>query len=64
MKAPESKYEVGSTVFAKAIPDEALIIRRFEAKMYYCKVADHSDPADLIYFEPELMSILEKRERS
>jgi len=61
MKTSEGKYKVGTTVFAKIIPDEPLIIKRFADKMYYCKLADGSDPSDLVYFEQELMSIDEKR---
>ncbi|MDB3906218.1 hypothetical protein N9355_01985 [Crocinitomicaceae bacterium] len=64
MKDPEGKYKVGTTVFAKVIPDEPLIIRRFVAKIYYCRLADESDLNDLVYFERELMSVQEKRENS
>lgn len=62
MKDSIGKYQVGSTVFAKAIPDEELIIRRFAANIYYCKLADHSDTSELVYFERELMSLQEKRD--
>ncbi len=62
MKDPEGKYKVGTTVFARAIPDELLIIRRFVANIYYCKLVDDSDATELVYFERELMSIQEKRE--
>ena len=62
MRANEGKYKVGACVFAKAIPDEPLTIRRYVGKTYYCKLADGSDPADLLYFEQELMSIQEKKE--
>jgi hypothetical protein len=57
------KYPIGAKVFAKAIPDELLIIRRFVAKIYYCKLADDSDANDLVYFERELMSIEEKKKQ-
>jgi len=59
MKDVEGKYKVGTTVFAKAIPEEPLIIRRFAAKVYYCRLADNSDDSDLVYFERELMSLQE-----
>ena len=62
MKNSEGKYKTGSCVFAKSIPDEALIIRRYVDKMYYCKLADDTDPTDLVYFEKELMSLQEKKE--
>jgi hypothetical protein len=63
LKDPVGKYKVGASVFAKAIPDEALIIRRYVAKIYYCKLADNSDSTDLVYFERELMSLQEKKDR-
>ena len=62
MKDAEGKYKVGASVFAKAIPDEHLIVRRFVANIYYCKLADDSDPSDLVYFERELMSPEEKKQ--
>jgi len=64
MKDPEGKYKVGTTVFAKVIPEEPLIIRRFVAKIYYCKLADNSDATDLVYFERELMSLQEKKDQA
>jgi hypothetical protein len=64
MKDVEGKYKVGTTVFAKVTPDEALIIRRYVAKIYYCKLADKSDDADLVYFERELMSLQEKKDQA
>lgn len=62
MMDPVGKYKVGTTVFAKKIPNEALVIRRFVAKIYYCRLADDSDKDDLVYFERELMSLQEKKE--
>lgn len=64
MKDPIGKYKVGTCVYARAIPDEPLIIRRFVANIYYCQLADKSDPDDLVYFERELMSAQEKEELS
>jgi hypothetical protein len=62
MKNSEGKYKVGTTVYAKAIPDEPLTIKRYVGETYYCLLADKSDPTDLLYFEKELMSIQEKRD--
>jgi len=64
MKDSIGKYKVGTCVYAKAIPDESLIIRRFVTNIYYCQLADQSDPDDLVYFERELMSAQEKKELS
>ena len=64
MSDPIGKYKVGSTVFAKVIPEEALIIRRYIARIYYCRLADKSDDTDLVYFERELMSIQEKKDQA
>lgn len=61
MKDSEGKYKVGTTVFAKAIPDTPLIIRRFVANIYYCTLADDSNAPDLVYFERELISPTEKK---
>lgn len=62
MKDSVGKYGIGTTVFAKAIPDEELIVRRFVAKIYYCRLTDNSDDNDLVYFERELMSVQEKKD--
>lgn len=61
MKTPEGKYKVGAAVFAKAIPDEALEVRRFMASIYYCTLLDEKGSSDLVYFERELMSAEEKK---
>lgn len=61
MKDRSGKYKVGSVVFAKAIPEEELIVRRFAANIYYCTLVDKSDPKDLVYFERELMTLEEKK---
>lgn len=55
------KYGIGTTVFAKAIPHEELIIRRFVTKIYYCRLTDNSDDNDVVYFEHDLMSAQEKK---
>jgi hypothetical protein len=63
MKNAEGKYKVGTCVFAQSIPDEPLIVRKYVDKTYYCKLVDGSDPTDLLYFEKELMSVQEKKDR-
>ncbi len=62
MKEVEGRYKVGTCVFAKKIPDEPLTIRKYKAKVYYCRLSDETDPTDLVYFEHELMSLQEKKE--
>lgn len=61
MRGKKGKYSVGTSVFAKATPDEHLIVLRFDINTYYCKLADESDPTELLYFEVELMSSEEKK---
>ena len=62
MSNTAGKYKIGTAVFAKSIPTEALIIKRIVANTYYCKLADNSDPDELVYFESELMSLQEKKD--
>lgn len=60
MSDPVGKYEVGTLVFAKVIPDVPLVVRRYVAKIYYCQLADFPGQKDLVYFERELMDVMEK----
>lgn len=62
MKDHNAKFKVGSTVYAKSDPNDPLIIRRYADSSYYCKLADNSDPTELVYFESEIMTLQEKRE--
>lgn len=60
MKDRIGKYEAGATVFAKVHPEVELVVRRFVANIYYCQLADQSGQKDLVYFERELMDVMEK----
>lgn len=48
-------YKAGDTVYAKAHPEKALIIRIFANKIYYCYVKDNPDESEEVYFERELI---------
>ena len=61
-RIPEGKYKIGSCVYAKSDINEPLIIKRFAKNMYYCKLADNSDPEELLYSESELLSVQEKKD--
>ena len=57
MKEPnntDNKYKEGQTVYANEAPDLELVIRRYVDRIYYCKVKEHSDRKELVYFEREL----------
>ncbi len=49
-------YKVGETVYARIHPSQKLIVRRYVAKIYYCKVLSDPSLRELVYFERELMS--------
>jgi hypothetical protein len=51
----ENKYQVGETVYAKVNPDLKLIIRRYVARIYYCKIQKKPNEKDLVYFEREIL---------
>lgn len=50
----ENKYKEGSTVYATAEPNVALVIRRYVERVYYCLVKDHPNLKEQVYFEREL----------
>jgi hypothetical protein len=56
IRAKENKYEEGDVVYARAYPTIKLIIRRYVARIYYCKIAETPQKKDLVYFERELMT--------
>lgn len=53
----ESRYKEGETVCAKVEPSLKLIVRRYVDRIYYCKILEHPDRDELVYFERELMSV-------
>ncbi len=50
----ENKYQVGQEVYAKVAPEFKLVIRRYLNRIYYCKIKDHPERKELVYFEREL----------
>lgn len=50
----KSKYQEGDTVTAKDAPDVKLVIRRYIHDIYYCRIKDHPELKELVYFEREL----------
>jgi len=58
MKDPindDNKYQVGEVVFAKEHPNEALSVRRYTRRIYYCTDANHPKNKDLVYYDRELV---------
>lgn len=52
----ENKYKDGQVVFAIENPSRKLIVRRYAARLYYCKIQDSPDLDELVYYERELSS--------
>lgn len=50
----ENKFKEGSEVYALVHPEIMLVVRRYVDRVYYCKVKDHPDQKELVYFEREL----------
>ncbi|HCE57775.1 MAG TPA: hypothetical protein DER09_08150 [Prolixibacteraceae bacterium] len=51
----ENKYKEGSTICAIVNPTQKLLIRRYVAKIYYCKIQEDLTHKELVFFERELM---------
>lgn len=56
----ENKYKEGSIVCAIVNPSQELLIRRYVAKIYYCKIQNDLAHKELVFFERELMNCPEK----
>jgi hypothetical protein len=50
----ENKYAEGSTVYARANTEHALVVRRFVKRIYYCTDQSIPQQKDQVYFEREL----------
>jgi len=59
----QNHYNAGDVVFAKVNPTLKLIIRRYYDEIYYCKIQEHPEKKELVYFERELLRdpLLEER---
>lgn len=50
----ENKFKEGQTVYALENPGQAIIVRRYVDRIYFCRPGKDSEAPDLIYFEREL----------
>lgn len=55
MIIPERKFEEGDIVYAKADPQVKMIVRRYVARIYYCRFADQPDKKELALFDREIV---------
>lgn len=60
----QNKYNSGDVVNAKVNPSLELVIRRFYDEVYYCKIKDHPERKELVYFERELVTNLPLEEKN
>lgn len=52
----DNKYKIGDLVYTKKNSDVKMIVRKYYAKIYYCKFADLPMKEELALFERELLS--------
>lgn len=50
----ENKFKEGQVVYARIAPSQALVIRRYVHRIYYCKIQEDPTLKELVYFEREL----------
>ena len=51
----QNNYNPGDTVYAIVNPDLKLVIRKYYAQVYYCRIAESPEKKELVYFERELI---------
>jgi hypothetical protein len=51
----DNKYALGTVIYAKAFPQQKLIIDAYKQRIYYCNVADQPEVKQFAYFERELV---------
>jgi hypothetical protein len=49
------KYKPGDQVFAKKLPNVALIVRRYVGRIYYCKLKHAPNQSEEVLFEREIV---------
>jgi len=52
----DNKYKVGETIFAKATPEDQLIVRRYTRRIYYCMNPQKTEEKDVVLFEREILN--------
>ncbi len=52
----DNKFNAGDEVYAKVSPEQALIVRRYVDRIYYCTIKEDASHKDLVYFERELLN--------
>lgn len=56
MEENDNKYKVGDSVYAIAVPDVKLNVRRYTKRIYYCTVANNPEVKDQVLFEREILN--------
>jgi hypothetical protein len=54
-RVTENKFKEGDIVYAIIAPTIKLVIRRYAARIYYCKIANGNASQEIVYFERELI---------
>ncbi|GAA0877998.1 hypothetical protein GCM10009119_09660 [Algoriphagus jejuensis] len=57
----DNKFNVGDLVYTKKNPDVQMIVRKYYAKIYYCKFADLPMKTELALFERELVTEIQNQ---
>lgn len=52
----KNKYKEGEKVYAKSDITRLLVVRRYHARIYYCRVHGDARHKDLVYFEKDLIA--------
>ena len=58
----ENKYKEGELVYAKVNPELKLVIRRYVDRIYYCKIQNEPGRKELVYFEREILPLINNKE--
>jgi len=58
----DNKFKEGEVVCARVDPGQRLVIRRYNDRIYYCKIQASPGTNELVYFERELMPPAKNKE--
>lgn len=52
----KNKFKEGEMVYAKSDPKCLLMVKRYHARIYYCRVKGDAQRKELVYFEKDLIA--------
>ena len=60
----ENKFKAGDFVFERIHPNQKMVVKKNIGKIYYCRAQEFPERKELVYFERDLISDIDIKNRN